>query len=130
MMARLTDNTGVLLGGLDTSFARLFSVLVPPSESKTASVLAPPQIPMAPEYEPEEIVFALECSYGSAAYLAYSFGSTEPLNRTAAPRLLRDCGRLIEEPGERHFCPSCSRFYCSVHAEPAAHDCVSIMRTK
>ena len=130
MMARLTDHTGALLGGVDTSFARLFSVLVPASDSKTASLLAPPAVPLPPEYAPGDIVFALECSYGSAAYLTYSFGAAPPFPAAAEARLLRDCGRLIEEPGERHFCPSCTRFYCAVHAEPAAHDCVSILRTK
>ena len=129
-MARLTDHTGALLGGFDTSFARLFSVLVPAADSKIASILAPPAIPLPLEYEANDIVFALECSYGSAAYLTYSFGAAPLVRQSPETRILRDCGSLIEEPDERHFCPSCTRFYCAVHAEPLAHDCVSILRTK
>lgn len=117
-MARLTDNNGVLLGGLETPLSRLLSPL---NENGAAAITVPAEPPLPPEYEPGEIVFALHCAYGSLPTLGYS----------AAPSPHRQgCDALIEEPEERRFCPACGGYYCLRHAEPAAHECRSVRRTK
>lgn len=127
-MARLTDSNGALLGGLDTLSSEL---LTPPSETKTAAILAPPAVPPTPEYGPEEIIFALECSYGSLAYLTYASAITRQASNYVAPQTRhRDCQRLIEEPHERHYCPECGGYYCARHASPDSHDCRSVMQMK
>ncbi len=116
-MARLTDNNGVLLGGLETPLSHLLSPL---NEAPTA-ITVPAEPPRSPEYGPGEIVFALHCAYGSLPLLGYS----------AAPSPRRQgCDALIEEPEERRFCPACGGYYCLLHAEPAAHECRSVRRTK
>ncbi len=115
-MARLTDNNGVLLGGLETPLSRL---LCPLNETSAAAITVPAQSPLRPEYEPDEIVFALHCAYGSLPTLGYS---AAPLPRR------HGCDTLIEEPEERQFCPACGGYYCHAHAEPAAHECRSVRR--
>ena len=115
-MARLTDNNGLLLGGLPTPLSHLLS---PPAATPTAPITVPAEAPLAPEYGPDEIVFALHCAYGSLPILGYS----------AAPSPHRPaCDALIEEPEERRFCPACGGAYCLAHAEPAAHECRSVRR--
>jgi hypothetical protein len=127
-MARLTSSDGTLLGGLGSPPP---GRPVPPSQTKAASVLAPPATATSPEYGPDEIVFALRCSLGSLAYLSYSSGTDSNLeddNRWTTRH--RDCPELVEDPDERHYCPDCGGYYCSTHAEPAAHDCRSALRTR
>lgn len=116
-MARLTDNNGVLLGGFETPLSRLLSPL---NETSVAAITAPARASLRPEHEPNDIVFALHCAYGSLPTLGYS----------AAPSPHRHgCDTLIEEPEERHFCPACGGYYCRAHAGPAAHGCRSVRRT-
>jgi hypothetical protein len=117
-MARLTDNNGVLLGGLETPLSYLLSPL---NETGAAAITAPAEPPLPPTYGPGEIVFALHCAYGSLPTLGYS--------AAPSPRR-RGCDTLIEEPEERHFCPACGGYYCLLHAEPTAHECRSVRRTK
>ena len=120
-MARLTDSTGHLLGGLDTPQP---GRLVPPSETMTAAILAPPAVPLPPDYAPREIVFALRCSYGSLAYLTFSDAGEKQVHEGQTRR----CPELVEEPDERHYCPACGGSYCAAHAEPAMHDCRSVLQ--
>jgi len=135
-MARLTNNTGELLGGLDTSYARLVRLQVPPDQTKTASLLVPLfPLPLPSEDEAGQELPAFDCSYGSASYLTYSFGpasgsTSNPSSLSRLANLIRNCGKSIAEPDDRHFCVSCSRFYCSDHAEAAAHECASMTRRK
>ncbi len=124
-MARLTDNNGALLGGLETPLSRLLSPLSDAQnqlQNQTeAAVTAPVAAPRPPEYGPGEIVFALRCSYGALPTLGYA----------AAPTSRRpSCDALVEEPEERHPCPACGGYYCAAHAQPAAHDCKAILRAK
>lgn len=119
-MARLTDNNGVLLGGLETPLSRLLSPLGEAQGQTEAAVTAPAASPRRPEYGPGEIVFALRCSYRALPTLGYA----------AAPASRRPgCEALVEEPEERHYCPACGGYYCAAHAQPAVHDCRSILRT-
>ena len=115
-MARLTDNNGVLLGGLEMPLPRLLSPL---AETQTAAITAPAQPPRLPEYGPGEIVFALHCAHGSLPTLGYS---------AAASSRRPGCDALIEEPEERRFCPACGGYYCLTHADPVTHECRSIRR--
>lgn len=127
-MARLTDSNGAFLGGLDTSPVQLLNS---PPETRTAAILAPPTPPPTPEYGSEEIVFALECSYGSLAYLTYASAIAPQAADDGREAIrLRDCQRLIEEPHERQYCPDCGGYYCARHAYPEAHDCRSVMKMK
>ena len=122
-MARLTDNSGVLLGGLETPLSRLLSPLNHPQ----AAVAAPTGPPLSPEYGPDEIVFALRCAYGSLPTLGYS--PPPPAEGGAgAGRRAPGCAALIEEPEERRFCPACGGCYCLAHAAPEAHECRSVRR--
>ncbi len=121
-MARLTDNNGALLGGLDTPLPLLLSPLNETQQDETqAAITAPAGSPFPPEYGPGEIVFALHCAYGSLPTLGYSSAPAP------APRR-RGCDALIEEPEERHFCPACGGYYCLLHADPAVHECRSVRR--
>jgi len=117
-MARLTDNNGVMLGGLETSLSRLVD---PPKEPVSAAVTAPASKLPPPEYGTEEIIFALQCSFGSLATLGFS--AAPP-----AQTLGTGCINLIEEPEERHYCAECGGYYCRAHAGPVDHDCKSVMR--
>lgn len=125
-MARLTGSDGMLLGGLGSPPP---GPVVPLAQTKAASVLAAPAEALSPGYGPEEIVFALRCSLGSLAYLSYSSvrDSEDGLENLESTRH-RDCPELVEEPDERHYCPDCGGYYCATHAEPAAHDCRSVIR--
>ena len=58
--------------------------------------------------------WGLECSYGSLAYRS----AVSPLG----------CHNPVETPGERYHCDRCGGEYCSLHAEPVAHDCLSVLR--
>lgn len=127
-MARLTDNEGRLLGGLDTPPAWLIA-----GNNQTVQDLqAPAAPPLPPEYGPDEIVFALECSYGSLAYLTYSPAIASNAAGEARRRMTwhRDCRESVEDPDERHYCPACGGSYCTLHASPAAHDCASVVRRR
>ena len=75
-----------------------------------------------PRYGPEETVPGLECSYGS---LAYSYAA--PPYEAAQQARHAGCHNPVETPGERHHCATCGGDYCSVHAEPAAHDCGDVI---
>ena len=121
-MARLTDNNGVLLGGLETPLSHLLSPLNETQRNETqAAITAPAEPPRPPEYGPDEIVFALHCAFGTLPTLGYA----------VAPSPRRPgCDALIEEPEERRFCPACGGYYCLRHAEPAAHECRSVRRAK
>ena len=123
-MARLTNNQGVLLGGLDTTLERLSD---PRVQTQAAAILAPAASPLPPDFEPGEIVFALSCSFGSLACLGYSPAPPDRADGRALPRL-RGCDALVEMPEERHYCPACGGYYCAAHAQPSAHDCQSVMR--
>lgn len=123
-MARLTDNNGVLLGGLETPLSRLLSPL---NETQAAAITVPAEPPLPPEYGPGEIVFALHCAYGSLPTLGYSAAPPEACGGGRSPRH-RGCDVLIEEPEERCFCPACGGYYCLLHAEPATHECQSVRR--
>lgn len=125
-MARLTDNNGVLLGGLDTPLSRLLDSFAQPQ----AAVTVPGQPPLPPKYEPGEIVFALHCAYGSLPTLGYSAApALRQAGGSRSPRRQR-CDALIEEPEERHFCPACGGDYCAVHADPATHECRSVRQAQ
>lgn len=126
-MARLTSSEGILLGGLGSPPP---GRLVPLSQTKAASLLAPPAGALPPEYGPNEVVFALRCSLGSLAYLSYSSGRDAEAGIDSSWKTRhRVCPELVEDPEERHYCPACGGYYCSTHAEPAAHDCFSALRT-
>ena len=122
VMARLTDNSGTLLGGLETPHPLLF----PPDQTQqyAAAVKAPAAPPRPPEYGPAEIVFALRCAYRTLPTLGYSAAPSAPSARRFG------CDTLIEEPEERQHCPACGGYYCAAHAESAAHNCGSILRGK
>ena len=123
-MARLTDNNGVLLGGLEMPLSRLLSPLNGP---QAAPITVPDGPPLAPIYGPGEIVFALRCACGSLPTLAYSAAPHAAGGGRQSPRQW-GCHTLIEEPEERHFCPACGGYYCSAHADPARHECRSVRR--
>ncbi len=126
-MARLTDNSGALLGGLEIPLSRLLSPLSGTQKDASAAITAPAGPPRTPEYGPGEIVFALHCAYGSLPTLTYS-AVAQASGGWRAPRR-QGCGALIEEPEERHFCPACGGYYCAGHTDPAAHECRSVRRT-
>lgn len=130
-MARLTDNNGVLLGGLETPLFRLLSPLneTQRNETQPAAITVPAEPPLPPEYGPGEIVFALHCAYGSLPTLGYS-AAPVPQGADDGSRSPRrqGCDILIEEPEERRFCPACGGYYCLLHAKPAAHECQSVRR--
>lgn len=129
-MARLTDNKGRLLGGLQSAITELsLAGNFLPLGGMSPGLQSPVSPPHTPAFGPEEVVFALECSYGSFAYLSYSAGIANPAARTNRPvTYSRQCWKLIEEPQERHYCPSCGGYYCANHAKPAAHDCAQVIR--
>ena len=68
-MARLTDNQGRLLGGLDGLRFRQA-----PASERSAVLPPPPRVmtrtPLAAQYGPEETVPGLGCSYGALVYSA------------------------------------------------------------
>jgi hypothetical protein len=110
-MARLTDNQGRLLGGLDGLRFRQAPTLERSAVAAPARVMT--RTPLAAQYGPEETVPGLGCSYGALVY-------------SRAARHRNACHNPIETPDERHHCDLCSGDYCSVHAEPAAHDCMFV----
>ena len=110
-MARLTDNQGRLLGGLEGLGFRQ----APTSERSAPTGRVATMAPLAPRYGPEETVPGLGCSYGAHVY-----------SRAAGHARHRSCHNPIETPDERHHCNLCGGDYCSVHAEPAAHDCMFV----
>lgn len=121
-MARLTDNNGALLGGLETPSSRSLPPLGE-ARNRLAAVARPVAPPRPPEYGPGEIVFALHCDYGALATLGYSVGvSFAPAPRRPA------CDALVEEPEERHYCSACGGYYCAYHAQSAAHGCRAVLR--
>jgi hypothetical protein len=122
VMARLTDNSGTLLGGLETPHL----LLLPrdQTQQQAAAVKAPAAPPRPPEYGPGEIVFALRCAYRTLPTLGYSAAPSAQTVRRFG------CDTLIEEPKERHYCPACGSYYCTAHAEGEAHNCGSILRGK
>lgn len=122
-MARLTDSSGALLGGLEMPLSRLLASL---NGGQAAPVPVPASPPPAPTYGPGEIVFALRCAHGSLPSLGYSAAPT--LHRGGQSPRPWGCNVLIEEPEERHFCPACGGYYCHAHADPAAHHCRSLRR--
>ena len=111
-MARLTDNQGRLLGGLE---GLRFSQ-APNSEHSAHTARVATKTPLAPRFGPEETVPGLGCSYGASAY---SRGPGYP-HRHA-------CHNPVEAPDERHHCDLCGGDFCSLHAEPAAHACTSVL---
>ena len=129
-MARLTDNNGVLLGGLETPLDRLLGSLnglqTETPMGKQVVFTTPADSLRPPEYAPREVVFALRCDYGSLPTLAYSTGMAQGENQSAPRR--PTCGRLIEEPEERQYCPACGGYYCLAHARTETHDCRAILR--
>jgi len=127
-MARLTDNSGALLGGLEIPLSRLLSPLSRTQKDAARAITAPAGPARTPEYGPGEIVFALHCAYGTFHHLAYSAAPLAAGSGRRSPHH-RSCDTLIEEPEERHFCPACGGYYCLGHAEPAAHECRSVRRT-
>ncbi len=124
-MARLTDSSGALLGGLEMPLSRLLASLNGGQAAPITVPHAPP--PPAPAYGPGEIVFALHCAHGSLPSLGYS--APPPLNRGRKSPRLWGCDTLIEEPEERHYCPACGGYYCHAHADTAAHQCRSLRRS-
>lgn len=116
-MARLHDSRGRLLGGLN-------AIPVPSPDPSPESRLAPG---LPPKYGPEETIPSLVCSYGA---LAYSYSET-PLDMGSAftQSHRRRCHNPVETPDERHHCDGCGGDYCTVHAEPVAHDCAAIIPT-
>jgi|GEM_PF-2674192 len=129
-MARLTDNSGALLGGLEIPLSRLLSPLSGTQRSGGGTAItAPAGPPRTPEYGPGEIVFALHCAYGTFHHLIYSAApqATAGSSRRSAHR--PGCDALIEEPEERQFCPACGGYYCACHADPDAHECRSVRRS-
>jgi len=131
-MARLTDNDGKLLGGIEVPLAQLLAPLNRQTSTLSAITALPdttrsfatPKRASAGDYLPNEVVFALECGYGSLDFTAYCDPSA--LQGSANSRKLPPhCHTLIEEPEERHYCQECWGFYCHDHAESSAHDCAS-----
>ena len=83
-------------------------------------------MPLAPKFGPEETVPGLECSYGS---LAYSYADTPlDIQNVQMQARRRGCHNPVETPDERHHCDLCGGDYCTVHAEPTAHDCEAVIR--
>ena len=120
-MARLTDSSGALLGGLEMPLARLLASL---NGAQAATITVPSAPPRPLEYGPGEVVFALHCAYGSLPSLGYA--AAPPLNQGRQSPRSWGCNALIEEPEERHYCPACGGYYCHTHAGAAAHQCRSL----
>ena len=127
-MARLTDSSGVLLGGLTLPPDLRPELLRPALPDAAPTVTAPPDAVPPPEYGSGEIVFALRCDFGSLPTLAYSPAPPHS-DACAAPRP-PGCPRLIEEPDERRYCPACGGYYCHAHAAPEAHACRTVLRAR
>ena len=117
-MARLTDNEGRLLGGLNgLRFSK-----PPTTERAAVAVRTTAKTRLAPKYGPEETVPGLGCGYGT---LAYSY--TDRLQGRPPQRYA--CHNPAEAPDERHHCDLCGGDYCTLHAEPSAHDCAFVIET-
>lgn len=71
------------------------------------------------DHAPDEFVPLLECSYGSYVYQPNPQTVELPLNCPA-------CHNPVERPEDRHHCSDCGGDYCSVHADPTAHDCARL----
>ena len=119
-MARILDNEGRPLGGLELSFAELLA----PLSSAAAPILTPTDIPLPPRYGPNEDVLRLICSYGKLPIVVYS----APESAGNGDYCLMQCRNQVDKPHKRHYCPECGGYYCVTHAEPELHDCQSIYR--
>ena len=118
-MARILDNEGRLLGGLELSFAEL---LAPLSSREFTPVQSLGEALSPPIYGPEEEVLRLVCSYGKLPLLVYS-ASEIAGNSDFRPA---DCLNQVDKPHKRHYCPDCGGYYCVTHAAISAHDCHSV----
>ena len=115
-MARLMDNEGRLLGGLDgLRFRRPPNSNHSPPAGRVAT-----KTHLARKYGPEETVPGLGCGYGTFAYSYADRLQGRPPYRYA-------CHNPVEAPDERHYCSQCGGDYCAIHAEPAAHDCAFVI---
>lgn len=76
------------------------------------------------KYRPTETVSGLGCSYGAFAYSR----SPRPEDRGHLRPLRPGCPNSVEPPNECRRCNLCGGVYCAAHAEPAAHDCASVIR--
>ena len=117
-MARLTDNTGRLLGGLDG--LRFSRPPVSDSEHSGATARVISRTRLARKYGAEETVPGLACGYGTFSYSYTDRLQGRPPHRYA-------CHNPVEAPSERHHCDQCGGDYCTIHAEPAAHDCAFVI---
>ena len=119
-MARILDNAGRPLGGLELSFAEL---LAPLNSMESAPIQSPDKI-IPPIYGPDEDVLRLVCSFGTLPILVFS-ASGMTGNRDSQPA---DCQNQIDKPHKRHYCTDCGGYYCVTHAATSAHACASVFR--
>lgn len=85
-MARLDDEQGRPLGGLEYPHSRLGPTL----EAMAASHRAPHRTRLAPKFGPEETVPGLVCSYGALAYTYDDRLRRKPLRRCACHSPVED----------------------------------------
>jgi len=119
-MARILDNEGRLLGGLELSFAELLA----PLNSAAAPIQTPADAPPPPLYGPNEDVLRLVCNYGKLPIVVYSASESAGDGDYCPVR----CQNQVDRPHKRHYCPECGGYYCVIHAELSAHDCQSVYR--
>jgi len=118
-MARLYDSEGRLLGGMSRQPS--CEAFIPDASSEIA---LPLYAGRNPEFDPDEFVSGLECCYGS---LAHSYAELPSGIQVHQCSRHAGCHNPVEAPQERHYCSACGGAYCTLHAEPAAHDCQFIV---
>jgi len=123
-MARIVDNQGNLLGGIEMPLIRLSASI---NKLEKPVLLAPTDAPPDPIYGPKENVRWLVCSYGSLPTVVYSASGKEP-NVGGNDLHPNGCHNQVDKPHKRYYCPVCGGYYCVAHADPAAHGCRSVMR--
>jgi len=120
-MARILDNEGKLLGGLELSIAEL---LAPLNNAELAPIQAPNDTPSPPIYGSEEEVLRLVCSFGKLPLFIYA--ASEMVEDSDSRRT--NCQNQVDKPYKRYYCPDCGGYYCVTHAAISAHDCQSVFR--
>ena len=120
-MARILDNEGRLLGGLELSFAEL---LAPLSSREFTPVQSLGEALSPPIYGPEEEVLRLVCSFGKLPLFIYA--ASEMVEDSDSRRT--NCQNQVDKPYKRYYCPDCGGYYCVTHAAISAHDCQSVFR--
>lgn len=119
-MARILDNEGKLLGGLELSFAELLA----PLNSEAPPIQTPSEALPPPIHGPNEEVLRLVCSYGQLPIVVYSASEVAGDGDYCPVR----CHNQVDKPHKRYYCPDCGGYYCVTHATILAHDCQSVYR--